>query len=93
MELEVAIRALSVISLFFMSSLIIYVIRVLKGPTIPDMVLAIDALAFDLTVFIIVLAIIFNSTYLAIAALPLALWIYILDMYVAKYLTGREVGD
>lgn len=77
----------------FITATILYVIRILRGPTIPDMVLAVDALAYDLAVMIIALAFLLDSAYLAVAALPLVLWAYILDMYVAKYLEKRGIGD
>ncbi len=77
----------------FMLAIILYSIRIIKGPTIPDMVLAVDALSYDLAVLIVVLAILFDTVYLAVAALPLVLWAYILDMYVAKYLERKELGD
>ncbi len=73
---------------------LLYVVRVAKGPTVPDMVLAVDVMAYDLAVFIIILAIIFRSVYLAVGALPLVLWAYILDMFVAKYLEKeKELGE
>lgn len=77
----------------FMLAVILYSIRIIKGPTIPDMVLAVDALSYDLAVLIVVLALIFDTAYLAVAALPLVLWAYILDMYVAKYLERKELGS
>ena len=77
----------------FILAAILYVIRVIKGPSVPDMVLAVDALAYDLAVMIVALAFLLNTPYLAVAALPLVLWAYILDIYVAKYLERRSIGD
>lgn len=78
--------------LFIMAS-IFYFIRLVKGPTLPDMVLAVDVLSYDLAVFIIIFSIACNSPLLSVGALPLVLWAYLLDMYVSKYLIRKELGD
>lgn len=77
----------------FVVAYVLYFIRVLKGPTIPDRVLAIDALSFDLVVFLIVLSILFKSPILPATAIVLALWTYALDIFIAKYLERREMGE
>jgi len=77
----------------FIVAFILYLIRILKGPTISDRVLAIDALAFDLVVFLVVLGIYFKSPVLPITGVVLALWAYALDIFVAKYLERREMGE
>ncbi len=71
----------------------LYVVRVVKGPTLPDRVLAIDALSFDLAAFLVILSIFLKSPVMVTTALVLALWIYALDVYIAKYLEYREIGD
>jgi multicomponent Na+:H+ antiporter subunit F len=71
----------------------LYAIRALKGPTIPDTVLAIDAMTYDLAAFLVVLAIFFRSPILIPTAIVLALWVYALDIYVAKYLESKEMGE
>lgn len=76
----------------FVLAYILYFIRILKGPTIPDRVLAVDALAFDLVVFLIVLGIYFKSPVLPITGVVLALWTYAFDIFIAKYLERREMG-
>jgi multicomponent Na+:H+ antiporter subunit F len=77
----------------FVIAFVLYLIRILKGPTISDRVLAIDALAFDLVVFLVVLGIYFKSPVLPITGVVLALWAYALDIFVAKYLERREMGE
>ncbi len=91
--LEITITLLGFATSLFIIASILYFIRLVKGPTVPDMVLAVDVLAYDLAVFIILFSIMCNSPYLAVGALPLVLWAYLLDMYVAKYLTKRELGE
>lgn len=71
----------------------IYIIRALKGPSISDTVLAIDAMTYDLAAFLVLLSIFFRSPILIPTAIVLALWIYALDIYVAKYLETREMGE
>lgn len=78
----------------YMLAFTLYTIRAIKGPTIPDTVLAIDALTYDLAAFLAILAIFFRSPILIPIAIVLALWVYALDIYVAKYLeTKEEMGD
>jgi multicomponent Na+:H+ antiporter subunit F len=64
----------------------IYSIIVLRGPTVPDMVLALDVMTVDLIVIYLLIALFYNSPMLAIGAIPLASWVLILDLVVAKYL-------
>lgn len=77
----------------FVLAYILYFIRILKGPTLPDRVLAVDALAFDLVVFLIVLGIYFKSPILPVTGVVLALWTYAFDIFIAKYLERREMGE
>ncbi|MEM1541961.1 MAG: monovalent cation/H+ antiporter complex subunit F [Ignisphaera sp.] len=77
----------------YITSFSLYLVRIIKGPTLPDMVIAIDALGYDLAAFFIVLSVLFRSPILIICAIVLTLWIYALDIYVAKYLEHKELGD
>ncbi|CAD55689.1 monovalent cation/H+ antiporter complex subunit F [Pyrococcus abyssi] len=76
----------------YLLAIVIYVIRAIKGPTIVDIILAVDCLSFDIAAFMALLAIYFKSVYLVSGAIILALWGYLLDIYVAKYLVSGEVG-
>lgn len=71
----------------------LYIIRIVRGPTVPDMVLSVNCLSYDLCVFMCVLAVLLRSPILVLGALCLALWAYLLDLAVAKYLEGRELGE
>lgn len=77
----------------FFASFILYIIRIVKGPTIPDMVLAVDCLGFDLALLMALLTLYYRSPFLIVGALLLVLWTFILDLYVAKYLERRELGE
>ena len=63
----------------------LYVIRGIKGPTIFDSVIAIDAMCYDISAFMVVLSIYFKSYLLLSASILMALWAYILDIAIARY--------
>ncbi len=77
----------------YIVAIVLYAVRVLKGPTVSDRVLAVDALGFDLAAFLTILSVLFRAPIMVTTALVLALWIYALDIYVAKYLESKEMGD
>ncbi|MEM0025351.1 MAG: monovalent cation/H+ antiporter complex subunit F [Zestosphaera sp.] len=77
----------------YLTAFTLYSVRAVKGPTIPDSVLAIDAMSYDLAAFITILSILFRSPILIAVAIVLALWVFALDIYVAKYLESREMGE
>lgn len=77
----------------FAVAMVLYTVRAIKGPTIADMVLAIDCLTFDVCFFMAVLALYFKAPFLIACSICLALWAYIFDLYMAKYLERRELGE
>jgi len=77
----------------FLVAFILYVVRAVKGPSIPDSVLAIDALSYDAAAFMVILAIYFKSPFLIPGAIILAIWAYALDIFVAKYYEKKEIGE
>lgn len=94
MEMEPWVTSFLTFCMFiYVISLLLYLVRVFKGPTIPDRVIAVDALGFDAAAFLIILSILFRAPVLAICAIVLSLWIYALDIYVAKYLESKELGE
>jgi len=81
------------IILVYAVSIILLLVRALKGPTIGDQVLAIDAMTYSVVTLMILIAVYLREAILVVVAIPLALWVYALDIYVAKYLEkGREMG-
>lgn len=76
----------------YLLAFVIYAIRAFKGPTIVDIILAVDCLSFDIAAFMAILAVYFKSVFLISGAITLALWAYLLDIYVAKHLVSKEVG-
>lgn len=94
MEIQSVVNLLAMIVIpIYVVAATLFVIRVVKGPTVPDMVLAISCLSYDLCVLMCLFAVYIRSSFLVLGALCLALWAYILDISVAKYLEGRELGE
>jgi len=94
MELKDFISAVLYVAMpIYISAFFLYTVRIFRGPTIADMVLAVDALSYDLAAFLIILSLIFESPLLVVCAYVIALWIYALDIYVAKYIEKEEMGD
>ncbi|HDI02054.1 MAG TPA: pH regulation protein F [Ignisphaera sp.] len=94
MDLETWVTNFIMIAMFlYIAAFLLYTVRIFKGPTVPDMVLAVDALSYDLAAFLVVLSILFRSPIMIPSALVLVLWAYALDIYIAKYLEAREMGE
>ncbi|MBO8175644.1 MAG: pH regulation protein F, partial [Thermococcus sp.] len=72
----------------YLLAFIIYGIRAFKGPTVVDIILAVDCLSFDIAAFMAILAVYFKSVFLISGAIILALWAYLLDIYIAKHLVS-----
>jgi len=88
--IETIIRASLII---YFISVLLYVIRLLRGPSIPDMVLAIDAITYSFITIFILLVLILNIPLLVTCAMVLSLFVYVLNIYIAKYLESHEMGE
>uniref|UniRef100_A0A7C5XGP6 pH regulation protein F n=1 Tax=Ignisphaera aggregans TaxID=334771 RepID=A0A7C5XGP6_9CREN len=77
----------------YVISALIYIVRLIRGPSTPDRVLALDALSFDLAVFLALLSLFLERPVLVFGIIPLVLWIHAVDIYVSKYLEAREMGE
>ena len=84
---------LSLLIVAFVTSATVSFYRLLKGPTIPDRMLALDIITYTLVVIIAVVALILDSPYLIVISFTLALWFFIGSLYVARYLEGEQIGD
>ncbi len=89
--------ALQVLDLFvivvgtvFLLAFTLYLVRVFRGPTVVDSVLAIDCLTFDLAVFLALLSLLYRTPFLAFGALLLVLWAFVFDLFIARYLLRRR---
>ncbi|MEM1651307.1 MAG: monovalent cation/H+ antiporter complex subunit F [Zestosphaera sp.] len=84
--LEIAIFAYAV-------SMVMFFVRILRGPTIFDRVIAVDALSCDLAVFMALIALYTGNPHIAFPMIFIALWAYVLDLYVSKYLEFKDIGE
>lgn len=81
---------LPILTGLFAVAMVIYVARALTSKTLPDAVLAVDALSVDLIVLLVIIALYYKSSMLLIGVIPLAAWVMLLDILVARYLERRE---
>ncbi|MCC6033906.1 MAG: monovalent cation/H+ antiporter complex subunit F [Desulfurococcaceae archaeon] len=86
MELILIVMFIYAIAILLLS------IIALKGPTIGDQVLAIDVLTYISLVLFTLLSIYLKQPLLIVLVIPLALWVYSLDIYIAKYLEHGDLG-
>lgn len=76
----------------YIGAVLLYSLRAIRGPTISDIVLAIDSISYDLAVFLTLLSIYNRSPLMIAPSIMLALWAFLLDIFVSKYLISKEVG-
>lgn len=76
----------------YLLAIVLYSIIVFKERTIGDQVLAIDAVTYASVVLIVLFSVLFKEPILVVVAIPLALWVYALDIYVSKYLEKGDLG-
>ncbi|MCS7139850.1 MAG: monovalent cation/H+ antiporter complex subunit F [Candidatus Nezhaarchaeota archaeon] len=94
MPVEELVKAVIITTMpIFAVAIALYTIRIIKGPTVPDMALAVDCLSYDVCFFMALLAIYFEAPFLIVCAICLALWTYIFSVYIAKYLERKELGE
>lgn len=75
----------------YIAAIVLYTLRAIKGPTIPDIVLAIDCIAYDLAVFLALIALYYRSPLMITPSMLLALWAYLLDIFISKHLASKRV--
>lgn len=90
---EIVFQLIPPLIMVYMVSIVLLLIRVFKGPTIGDQVLAIDVITYFTVFLFVILSISFREPILTVTAIPLALWVYALDLYIAKYLEKGELSD
>lgn len=86
------ILLLIIVLALYLASIVLYSMIVFRERSIGDQVLAIDAVTYASVVLIVLFSIIFREPILVVVAIPLALWIYALDIYVSKYLEKGDLG-
>lgn len=70
----------------YILAFILYLIRGVRGPTVFDSVISIDAMCYDIAAFMVILSIYLSSYLMLGIAVLMALWAYILDIVIARYL-------
>ena len=81
-----------VTTITYLTTATIYLFRIIKGPTIFDRILAVDALNYNLAVFMALLALYLEIPMIALGMIVVSLWLYALDIYVSKYIEFKEIG-
>lgn len=79
--------------ILYLVTAVIFLFRVIRGPTLFDRVISIDALSYDLTVFIALVALYTGRPLLITPMVLISLWAYALDIYVLKFVEHEEMGE
>ena len=84
---------ITIAMLFYVAAFLLYTVRIVRGPTVSDMIITIDALSYDLAAFLVVLSILFKSPIMIPSALVLgALGIH--SRYMRSQVPrAREIGE
>ena len=84
---------IEIVVYLLMASSVICAIRIALGPTVPDRVIAFDALVSIMISFIVVLAVLYRSNIFLDIALVYAVSGFIGTLVISKYLMGKKLGD
>jgi multicomponent Na+:H+ antiporter subunit F len=76
----------------YVAAILLLSIVALRGQTIGDQVLAIDVITYMSLVLLSLITIYLKQPLLIVLLIPLALWVYALDIYIAKYLERGDLG-
>jgi multicomponent Na+:H+ antiporter subunit F len=85
--------AIEVVMFIYIASLFMYIARLIKGPTLFDKVLAVNAFSYDLMMFMALIAIYTENPYMASPMVLVALWAFALDMYISKIVEYGDIGE
>jgi len=89
---SIVVITVEIATIIYLITAIIYLFRIIRGPTIFDRILAVDALNYNLTVFMALLALYLEIPMIALSMIVVSLWFYALDIYVSKYIEFKEIG-
>jgi len=90
---SIVATTVEIVTVIYLITAIIYLFRIVRGPTIFDRILAVDALNYNLTVFMALLALYLEIPMIALGMIVVSLWLYALDIYVSKYIEFKEIGE
>jgi multicomponent Na+:H+ antiporter subunit F len=79
-----------IVLLFLMLSIIMAIIRVIRGPTAPDRVVGIDTINTIIIATMVIFGAAFQEIIYIDVAIVYALLSYISTLFIAKYLEGGE---
>lgn len=91
--MEFIVYVVELVLIMYLLSAVILLIRIIRGPTIFDRIVAVDALSYDLTVFMALIAFYINRPLAATPMVLVALWAYALDICVSKAIEYKEIGE
>lgn len=91
--MNVARIVIEVVILIYIGSLFLYIVRLIRGPTLFDKVIAVDAFSYDLMVFMALIAIYTENPYIASPMILVALWTFALDTYISKIVEYGDIGE
>lgn len=84
---------LEMLFVIYLLSSILFMIRIIRGPTIFDRVIVVDSLSYDLAVFMALISAYTSRSLLALCIIPIALWAYTLDTYISWYIEQQGDGS
>ncbi len=76
----------------FLVAVTFYLVRFIKGPGIANRIIAIGCISYSTCFLMVIMALYFRSIYLIPLAFLLSLLVFLLDLYVGKYLEVKELG-
>jgi len=88
----VVVELILTIAVIYAVAILLVSVVAIRGETIGDQVLAIDVITYMSLVLITLVTIYLKQPLLIVLVIPLALWVYALDIYVAKYLERGDLG-
>lgn len=91
--MDLTMFIVEVVIFIYLASAIMFLARIIRGPTLFDRIVAVDALSYDLTVFMALLALYTGRSLIAAPMILISLWTYALDIYVLKFIEYGEMGE
>lgn len=87
---ELVTKLLEVFVAVYLVAAALFVVRVVRGPTLFDKLIAVDSLSYDLSVFMALIALYTGRHVLAVCIIAIALWAYALDAYISWYIVEEK---
>lgn len=88
--MEFTLKLLEVFVAIYLIAAALFIVRVIRGPTLFDKLIAVDSLSYDLSVFMALIALYTGRHILAVCIVAIALWAYALDVYISWYVVEQK---